>query len=639
MLARKSAGNSDSLKKPLRKKSRRQTTSRVKPAGRQALVVLGMHRSGTSALCGALDLVGVDFGQHLMPANEANEKGYWEHEQIVRFHDDLLSSLGSHWDDDRPLPVDWLERDVTKETQACLMAVLKRDFRHASLLGLKDPRMSRLMPLWFPIFDKLGIEPHFALTVRQSFEVARSLAKRDGLEPAKSYLLWLGHIFAAEAATRGHKRAFVQYDAILENPVAALTRLQNELALNFRFPDHVRSALREFVEPRMRHHRFDSDDATDGSSAVPRLAMEVFEATRSSNNAVAIERKLAPLSAEFTRSSELFYPRVELVETVLEALPDRDGVTRDKTDPTEQLVRLEIFHPVADGYRATDSQTRYFPSGSWKLLRIELQGQTEKSERPLRIDPASYPALIDIAEIALKQPISGEIVWNADNLKEFDALQISGTAIRLPHERQLRIFSFGGDPQILLPLSTAGLNDVPLRLELSVRVDPNPASITAALAALTGRPARASAEAVRYLAICTGAGDGDHEDGSICAPVEMDEVTTLRFENIESLRPTRERPLRIDPLYHPALLRISSIRIVRDSDGHDFYRAETTADFEKIGVSHGATKLMEDGNLVFAAANAGHQIHLPGLDIPADQHCRLEIELEALASGQSVAII
>ena len=121
-------------------------------------------------------------------------------------------SLGSHWDDDRPLPADWLERDVTKETQACLMAVLKRDFRHASLLGLKDPRMSRLMPLWFPIFDKLAIEPHFALTVRQSFEVARSLAKRDGLEPAKSYLLWLGHIFAAEAATRGHKRAFVQYD-------------------------------------------------------------------------------------------------------------------------------------------------------------------------------------------------------------------------------------------------------------------------------------------------------------------------------------------------------------------------------------------------------------------------------------------
>jgi hypothetical protein len=598
-----------------------------------------MHRSGTSALCGALDLVGVDFGKHLMPANDANEKGYWEHEEIVRFHDDLLLSLGSHWDDDRPLPADWLERDVTKETQSCLVAVLKRDFGRASLLGLKDPRMSRLMPMWFPIFDQLGIEPHFALTVRQSFEVARSLAKRDGLEPAKSYLLWLGHIFAAEVATRGHRRAFVQYDAILENPVAALTRLQNELSLNFRFPERVRSALRQFVEPRMRHHRFDPDDATDDSHSVPRLALEVFEATRGSDNAAEIAGKLAPLSAEFSRGSELFYPRVDLVETVLEALPARGAVMRDKTDLMEPLVRLEIFHPVADGYRATDSQTRYFPSGSWKLLRIELQGRTEKSERPLRIDPASYPSVIDIAEIALKRPISGEIVWTANKFKEFDAFQISGTAIRLPHDKHLRILSFGGDPQILFPLSTAGLNDVPLRLELSVRVDPSAGSITAALAALMVRPAKAPPVAVHYLAVYAEAADGDHEDVSLSAPVEMDEVRTIRFENIESLRPTLDRPLRIHPLYHPALLRMSSIRIVRNSDGRDLYRAESAGDFEKISVSHGATKLMEDGDMLFAAANAGHEIHLPGVDIPADQHYRLEIEVEALPAAESVAII
>ena len=628
----------------LTKTTRNQTsTGRVKrPAGRQALVVLGMHRSGTSALCGALDLVGVDFGNHLMPANEANEKGYWEHEEIVRFHDDLLSSLGSHWDDDRPLPADWLERDVTKETQSCLVAVLRRDFGQASLLGLKDPRMSRLIPLWFPIFAKLGIEPHFALTVRQSFEVARSLAKRDGLDLAKSYLLWLGHIFAAESATRGYKRAFVQYDAILANPVAALTKLQNELALSFRFPDRVRSALREFVEPSMRHHHFDPQGAADGSNAVPRLAVEVFEATRSSDNSAEIAEKLAPLSSEFARGSELFYPRVDLVETVFEALPAGGSVLRDQTDGTEQLVRLEIFHPVADGYRATDSQTRYFPSGSWKVLGIELQGRTENSDRPLRIDPASYPAVIDIAEIALKRPISGEIVWSVNHFEQFDAFQVAGTAFRMPHEKHLRILSFGGDPQILLPLATAGLNDVPLRLELSVRVDPSAESITASLAALKLGSARTPPVAVRYLEISADAGDGTQEEGaSLCAPLEMEKFKTLTFQNIESLRPTLNRRLRIDPLYHPALLRISSIRIVRDSDGSDLYRAETAGDFDRISVSHGATKLVEEQKLLLGTATAGQQIHLPGLDVPAEQHHRLEIQLEAFPSAgadHSVAI-
>src|SRR3954468_21502584 len=35
---------------------------------REAVVILGMHRSGTSALAGALNLLGIDFGENLAPA-------------------------------------------------------------------------------------------------------------------------------------------------------------------------------------------------------------------------------------------------------------------------------------------------------------------------------------------------------------------------------------------------------------------------------------------------------------------------------------------------------------------------------------------------------------------------------------------
>src|SRR4030081_3596213 len=98
--------------------------------------VLGMHRSGTSALCGALDLIGVDFGKHLLPATDANEKGHWEHEEIVRVHDRLLLSLGSGWDDEDPLPSDWVEREITREVKSRLIEILERDFAHSSLFGV-----------------------------------------------------------------------------------------------------------------------------------------------------------------------------------------------------------------------------------------------------------------------------------------------------------------------------------------------------------------------------------------------------------------------------------------------------------------------------------------------------------------------
>ena len=237
------------------KKSNRRSTVSSQAVSRKAVVVFGMHRSGTSALCGALDVLGANFGKHLMPANEANPKGYWEHLEIVRFHDDLLHALGSHWDDDRPLPADWLEREVTKETQSCLLAILQRDFGHTSLLGLKDPRMSRLMPLWFPLFKKLGIEPYFVLVVRHPFEVAQSLAKRDGLDHARSYLLWLQHTLEAETVMRRHKRSFVGYDELLDDPVAALDRVRNELKLDFRAPSGARASLRKVLEPSLRHHK------------------------------------------------------------------------------------------------------------------------------------------------------------------------------------------------------------------------------------------------------------------------------------------------------------------------------------------------------------------------------------------------
>ena len=104
--------------------------------------------------------------------------------------------------------------------------------------------------------------------------------------------------------------------------------------------------------------------------------------------------------------------------------------------------------------------------------------------KPLRIDPASYPAVIDIAEIALKRPSTDEILWAAAGSREFAALTVGGTACCLAHESYLRILSFGNDPQLLLPQSTTALGDAPLRLELSILVDPSPQAISASLAAM-----------------------------------------------------------------------------------------------------------------------------------------------------------
>ncbi len=69
-----------------------------------AVIVLGMHRSGTSALAGMLSMLGVQFGDSLMAPQADNSKGFWEHRDIVGLNDRILAAFDSSWDDVRPIP-------------------------------------------------------------------------------------------------------------------------------------------------------------------------------------------------------------------------------------------------------------------------------------------------------------------------------------------------------------------------------------------------------------------------------------------------------------------------------------------------------------------------------------------------------
>ena len=447
---------------------------------RKVVVILGMHRSGTSALSGALAQMGVDFGKRLTSPSKHNPKGYFEHPEIAALHDSLLQALGSSWDDYLSLPSGWAEEEITREIRSSLIALLKRDFGDGSLFGVKDPRLCRMMPLWFPIFETLSAEPHFVLTVRHPWEVAESLARRNGLKPSKSVLLWLDHTLQAESATRGYKRVFVAFDEVLDNTIAVMTRLERKFA--FHPPGRVHVSFQNSVEPSLRHHRLDKPEEEE----VPSLVVEVYDTIKKGDNSPQFATKLDGLMQQFVCSREIFSSHLETLETELAHLDKRIGEIEQAIDTAGTTMRLEVFHPVAEGYRGSEFQDRYFNSGSWERLTFDLPAGKEKSDWPLRIDPVTCPALIEIAEITLKDPGSNEILWSATAQEEFTACKILGTAARLPHDKRLRILSFGGDPQLLLPSSTAGLNAKSLRLEISLLVNRGTNTIRDCLATLNG---------------------------------------------------------------------------------------------------------------------------------------------------------
>jgi len=176
----------------------------------RGVVVLGMHRSGTSAAARVVNLLGVPLlAGDLLPADEANPRGYWESESLRRFDDELLEAVGGTWSRPPAAP-DWSGvNGLRGRAQARFADAFVGEWLW------KDPRASVTLPFWRSAFE---IEPTVVLVYRDPREVAASLARRDGFSPRRSLALWERYARSGLAATTGLPAFVTGYAGLVEDP-------------------------------------------------------------------------------------------------------------------------------------------------------------------------------------------------------------------------------------------------------------------------------------------------------------------------------------------------------------------------------------------------------------------------------------
>ena len=221
-----------------------------------AILIVGMHRSGTSALAGVLGKLGVPLGDRLLEPAGDNPKGYWEHEDVVAVHERLLAGLGSRWDDVRALPDKWLQSEPARLATAAIDEIISRDFSDKAVWSVKDPRLCRLLPLWLDVLARREIRPVALFMVRRPNEVSASIQARNHWRPLVGKLLWLRYMTEAVAATGEVTRGVVLYDDLLADPISTMTRALASLgvAAHERVSVQEREAVAAFVDTSDRHH-------------------------------------------------------------------------------------------------------------------------------------------------------------------------------------------------------------------------------------------------------------------------------------------------------------------------------------------------------------------------------------------------
>ena len=248
---------------------------------RQAVVVLGMHRSGTSAVAGAVTRLGLAAPRTPLAPTRDNPTGFHEPLPLTRLNDLILRFLGCTWNNCLSFDPDILDEAARATALEACTAILRDEFADEPAFVVKDPQLCLTLPIWLPAFRALGVDVTFLLVVRHPEEVTKSLFWRDMLPEAETAAVWLHHMLEAERMTRNARRAILLYTDLLDDwrgCMARAGRMANLLwpapACLFE-PDDGDVAL-----PSFRHHVAPTGHVSVGTPPLRDLVNEGWQVFR-----------------------------------------------------------------------------------------------------------------------------------------------------------------------------------------------------------------------------------------------------------------------------------------------------------------------------------------------------------------------
>jgi len=252
---------------------------------RRFVVVLGMHRSGTSALTGMLSQAGFDAPTDMVSPDSINPRGYWESAGMNKINDELLEAFSASWRTPT-LPENWQDTNTAERWRCDLLKHLQHIFCAASIPVIKDPRLCILLPGLLPWLESGFAQWDILLPIRHPLEVARSLEDVQAVNMEMGIQLWLEYVLTAERYSRNYRRCFLSFDKLIENPRSILEKTLNLLQAD-NGSNNIRDEASSFVTTELyRKRRHDQmsffNQCTESVATSRNLAIRLYEILTSS---------------------------------------------------------------------------------------------------------------------------------------------------------------------------------------------------------------------------------------------------------------------------------------------------------------------------------------------------------------------
>ncbi len=228
------------------------------------VIVLGMHRSGSSAVTELLTSYGLHLGnsEDTLGKSIQNERGFWERKDARDLNDDILFSQYCDWDCISNFSCNNIidsEREELVNRARNIHGYLSNNNSRSYVL--KEPRQCLTHSIW----DEAIKGNYLILYIfRDPNEVAKSLVKRNNMTMEHALSLWLNYNISALSSIGSKPVIFVSYNELSRDPIGKaqnIFKFLKHYKLNVEMPDDDR--INEIIDPRLKHHNISNFNHED----------------------------------------------------------------------------------------------------------------------------------------------------------------------------------------------------------------------------------------------------------------------------------------------------------------------------------------------------------------------------------------
>lgn len=221
------------------------------------MLIIGHHRSGTSALAGSFYFLGASLGVSpgLKP-DWSNPKGHFETDWGSKLNEQILNTLGSSWHAIKPFKKNWINSKKIKNLRSKLKANIKSDLKAdpKPLYIIKDPRINILFPIYKQVLTELNIKPKIIFSQRNQQEIIFSIKRRNNFSETKIRKIIKDYEYYAKKHLKNRK---VVYSTSLEGlsykPKNYLNNLIDDLNLPINVGQTSFKEVENFLDFKLRN--------------------------------------------------------------------------------------------------------------------------------------------------------------------------------------------------------------------------------------------------------------------------------------------------------------------------------------------------------------------------------------------------